>query len=161
VGLRLGAAFLAGDGGPRSIADFAGDIRGVDAYLTDEVLAGRSPQQRRFLLETSICEQMCADLVNEITSNSDGQRMLEDLERDNDFVARLGPKPVWFRYHHLLRDVLEHRLRLEMPAAVPELHRRAARWYAKHNSVIEALSHAVRAKTGRMSVAWSPGRPLR
>jgi len=144
VGLRLGAGFLAGDGGTRSIAHFAGDIRGVDAYLTDEVLAGRPPAQRRFLLQTSICEQMCAALVDAITGNSDGQRMLEDLEHDNDFVMRLGPKPVWFRYQHLLGDVLGHRLHLEMPAAVPELHRRAARWYATHNSVIEALSHAVR-----------------
>jgi LuxR family maltose regulon positive regulatory protein len=144
VGLRLAAGFLAGAGGSRPIADLAGDIRGVDAYLTDEVLAGRSPRQRRFLLETSICEQMCADLVNAITGNSDGQRMLEDLEHDNDLVMRLGPRPVWFRYQHLLRDVLAHRLHLEMPAAAPELHRRAARWYAGHNSLIEALSHAVR-----------------
>jgi LuxR family maltose regulon positive regulatory protein len=143
VGLRLGAGFLAGDGGIRSVADFAGDIQGVDAYLTGEVLAGRPPRQRRFLLETSICEQMCADLVNAITGNSDGQRMLEDLELDNDFVMRLGPKPLWFRHHHLLRDVLGHRLHLEMSAAVPELHRRAARWYADQNLVIEALSHAV------------------
>jgi LuxR family maltose regulon positive regulatory protein len=44
----------------------------------------------------------------------------------------------------VLRDVLGHRLDLEMPAAVPQLHRRAARWYANHNSVIEALSHAIR-----------------
>jgi LuxR family maltose regulon positive regulatory protein len=144
VGLRLGAKFLAGDGGTNSIADFAGDIRSVDAYLTGEALAGRSPRQRRFLLETSICEQMCADLVNAITGNSDGQQMLEELELDNDFVMRLGPKPVWFRYHHLLGDMLGHRLHLEMSGAVPELHRRAARWYADQNLVIEALGHAVR-----------------
>ncbi|MEU8238241.1 LuxR C-terminal-related transcriptional regulator [Actinoplanes missouriensis] len=149
TGLRLGASFLAGDGGRRSIADFAGDIRGVDGYLTDEVLAGRPPRQRRFLLETSVAEQMCAGLVNAITTGADGQRMLEDLELDSDFVARLGPKPVWFRYHHLLRDVLRHRLHLEMPSVVPELHRRAARWYAEHNGVIEALSHAVRGEDWR------------
>jgi LuxR family maltose regulon positive regulatory protein len=143
VGLRLATAFLA-DGGTRSIADFAGDLRGVADYLSDEVLDGRPPRQRRFLLETSICEQMCADLANAITTHSDGQRMLEKLELDNDFVTRLGPKPVWFRYHHLLRDALRHQLQLEMPATAPELHRRAARWYASHNSVIEALSHAVR-----------------
>ena len=144
AGLRLGAAFLAGDGRSRSIADFTGDIHGVDDYLTDEVLAGRSRRQRRFMLETSISEQLCAGLVNAVTGDSDGQRALEELELANDFLTRLGPKPVWFRYHHLLRDVLQHRLHLEMPTAVPQLHRRAARWYAEHNSVIEALSHAVR-----------------
>ncbi|MEV0900023.1 LuxR C-terminal-related transcriptional regulator [Actinoplanes sp. NPDC049802] len=144
AGLRLGAAFLTGDGGTRSVADFAGDIRGIDEYFTDEVLAGRPPRQRRFLLESSVCDQMCADLVNAITGAGDGQRMLEDLEHANDFVTRLGPKPVWFRYHHLLHDVLRHRLRLEMPGRVAELHRRAARWYAGRGSVIEALTQAVR-----------------
>jgi LuxR family maltose regulon positive regulatory protein len=144
AGIRLAVGFLSGGGGSRSIADFTGDVRGVDAYLTDEVLAGRPPRQRRFLLVTSVCEQMCADLVNAITDHSDGQQALEDLELDNDFVMRLGPKPVWFRYHHLLHDVLRHRLHLERPAAVPGLHRRAARWYAGHNLLIEALDHAVR-----------------
>jgi LuxR family maltose regulon positive regulatory protein len=146
VGLHLGAGFLTGNGGARSVADFAGDTRGVDMYLTDEVLARHPTRERRFLLETSICEQVCADLANAITKDTDGQWMLEGLEHDNDFVVRLGPKPLWFRYHHLLRDVLRHRLDLETPTAVPKLHRRAARWYARHNSVIEALTHAVRAR---------------
>jgi LuxR family maltose regulon positive regulatory protein len=57
--------------------------------------------------------------------------------------VRLGAKPLWFRYHHLLRDVLGHRLMLESSVAVPHLHRRAARWHAANNSVIHALSHAV------------------
>ena len=146
VGLHVGAAFLTGNGGTRSIADFAGDARGIDAYLTDEVLADRPPRQRTFLLETSICDRLCADLANAITMGDDGQRMLEQLEHDVDFVVRLGPKPVWFRYHQLLRDVLAHRLEVEMPAAVSELHRRAARWYATTNSVLEALTHAVQAR---------------
>ncbi len=146
VGLHLGAEFLTGNGGTRSIADFAGDARGIDAYLTGEVLAGRPPRQRRFLLETSICERLCADLANAITMGDDGQSMLEELEHDFDFVVRLGPEPLWFRYHQLLRDVLARRLEVEMPTAVSDLHRRAARWYAANNSVLEALTHAVQAR---------------
>ena len=146
AGLQLGAGFLADHGEARSIADFAGDIRGVGEYLTEEVLAARSRRQRRFLLQTSICEHLCADLANAITMRGDAQRTLEQLEHDNDFVVRLGAKPLWFRYHHLMRDVLGHRLQLEAPASVPELHRRAARWYAANNSIMEALTHAVSAR---------------
>jgi ATP/maltotriose-dependent transcriptional regulator MalT len=40
TGLHLGAGFLAGEAGSRSLEDFAGDVRVVDDYLTDEVLAG-------------------------------------------------------------------------------------------------------------------------
>ncbi|MEU4157270.1 LuxR C-terminal-related transcriptional regulator [Actinoplanes sp. NPDC026670] len=144
IGLHLGAGFLAGDPA-RTVADFLGDSRAVDEYLTAEVLTGRSRQQRRFLLQTSICERVCAGLADAITAGSDGQALLEQIERDNDFVIRLGDSPVWFRYHHLLRDALGHRLRRESPGVIGELHRRAARWHAANNSVMEALNHAVSA----------------
>ena len=146
AGLRLGAGFLAGHDGARSIGNFAGDVRGVDDYLTEGILAGRDGRERRFLLQTSILERLCADLANAVTEQRDGQRMLEQLERDNDFVVRLGPKPLWFRYHNLLREALGHHLALEEPAVITELHRRAARWYAGNNSVIDALTHAVAAR---------------
>ncbi|HEX5205359.1 MAG TPA: LuxR C-terminal-related transcriptional regulator [Actinoplanes sp.] len=157
TGLQLGAAFLAGRDDDRAIAEFAGDVRAVDDYLTQEVLAERPRRQRRFLLQTSICANVCAELADAITHGGDGQRTLEQLERDNDFVLRLGAKPLWFRYHHLLRDVLRHRLLLETPAVIPELHRRAARWHLANNSVLEALAHAVSARdwayVGRLVVS--------
>jgi LuxR family maltose regulon positive regulatory protein len=156
TGLQLSAAYLAGRDGA-GLADVAGDLRAVDDYLTEEVLADRTRRQRRFLMQTSICENLCAGLADAITDADDGQRILELLERDNDFVFRLGAKPLWFRYHHLLRDVLQHRLRRETPAAVPELHRRAARWHLANSSVLEALEHAVQAQdwpyVGRLVVA--------
>ncbi|MBG0566407.1 LuxR C-terminal-related transcriptional regulator [Actinoplanes aureus] len=146
AGLRLGAGFLAGHDGARSIEDFAGDVHGVDDYLIEGILADRDVRERRFLLQTSILDRLCADLANAVTTQHDGQRMLEQLERDNDFVVRLGPKPLWFRYHNLLREALGHHLSLEEPAVIPELHRRAARWYATNNSLVEALTHAVSAR---------------
>jgi LuxR family maltose regulon positive regulatory protein len=145
IGLHLGAGFLAGDPA-RAAADFAGDGRGVHDYLTDEVLAGRNRRQRRFLLYTSICERICAGLADAITTSHDGQRLLEEIEHQNDFVIRLGDRPHWFRYHHLLRDALGHRLHVESPTVVAELHRRAARWHADNDSVMEAVTHAVSAR---------------
>jgi LuxR family maltose regulon positive regulatory protein len=118
AGLHLGARFLTGPDGGHTIADFAGDVRGVDDYLTDEVLAGRPRRERWFLVQTSICERLCADLASAVTTQRDTQRTLEQLENDYDFVVRLGAKPLWCRYHHLLRDALGHRLLLETPAKV-------------------------------------------
>jgi LuxR family maltose regulon positive regulatory protein len=146
VGLNLGADFLAGHGDSRTLAEFTGHSRGVVEYLIGEVLAGSAGHHRRFLLETSICERLCADLANAITAQQDGQRTLEQLEFGNDFVVRLGEKPLWFRYHHLLREALGHNLLRETPALVFELHRRAARWYASNNAVMEALNHAIAAR---------------
>jgi LuxR family maltose regulon positive regulatory protein len=146
AGLQLEAAFLARSGAARPALDGTDDVLPVAGYLAHEVLAGLPAERRRFLLYTSVCEHLCGELADAITHRTNGQRTLEDLERINSFVVRLGVKPRWFRYHHLLRDVLRQRLLLEDPAVVPELHRRAARWYASRNSILEALDHAVAAR---------------
>ena len=146
AGLRLAAAFLAGSDGVRQIADFAGDLRTVDEFIANEIVAEVPPRLRRFLLLTSICDRVCASLADAITLRGDGQRSLEELEQISDFVVRLGSKPEWYRHHRLLRDALRHRLSLETPRLVPELHRRAARWHAGHHSIREALHHAAAAE---------------
>src|SRR4029453_14388927 len=81
-------------------------------------------------------------------------------EQVNHFIVRLGPKPRWFRYHHMVRDALCHRLLVEAPSVVPRLHQRAARWYAEHDSILDALRHAVLARdweyVGRLSARAAP-----
>jgi len=159
VGLQLAASFVAGpDGG--SVADFTGDLRPVDDYLSEEVLARQTPQFRSFLLYTSICEHLSGELADAITLGNTGQRTLEELEQVNQFVVRLDSRPFWFRYHHLIRDVLQHHLMVEAPEMLPRLHRRAADWYAKHDLIIDALSHAVAAQdwayVGRLVVDAAP-----
>jgi LuxR family maltose regulon positive regulatory protein len=159
VGLHLAASFVAGpDGG--SVADFTGDLRPVDDYLSEEVLARQTPQFRTFLLYASICEHLCGDLADAITLGNTGQRTLEELEQVNQFVVRLDSRPFWFRYHHLIRDVLQHHLMVEAPGMLPQLHRRAADWYARHDLIIDALCHAIAAQdwayVGRLVVDAAP-----
>ncbi|MEV4641434.1 LuxR C-terminal-related transcriptional regulator [Actinoplanes sp. NPDC049548] len=142
AGLQMAAAFLAGPDRPRPVTDFTGDVRPVDEYLATEVLAGQSPRMLRFLLYTSICDHVCGELADAVTGDDDGQRALEELELVNDFVVRLGAKPRWYRYHHLLREALRHHLLLRDAPMVPELHGRAARWHLARGSIFEALGHA-------------------
>jgi LuxR family maltose regulon positive regulatory protein len=160
IALQLAVAFLAEPDSPRSIAEFTGDVRHVYDYLTDEVLGRQPPQVRRFLLYTSICENVSGELADAITLGTAGQQTLEALERANHFVVRLGPKPLWFRYHHLVRDVLQHRLQLESQAVLPQLHQRAAGWYAEHDCIIKALGHAAAAHdwtyVGRLTAQAAP-----
>ncbi|GAA1036749.1 LuxR family transcriptional regulator [Virgisporangium ochraceum] len=159
AGLRLAAASLAGGRRGRPVDGLAGDD-GVTDYLTREVLTDLPPNVRRFLMRTSVFDEVCADLATAVTGEPYSQRILEDLERANAFVQGLGSSPRWFRYHPLLRDVLRHELAVESPGAVPELHRQAARWYHGQNAVIESLRHAAAARDwihlGRLAVMWLP-----
>ena len=71
---------------------------------------------------------------------------MEDLEQSNAFVIGLDADQDWFRYHALLREMLQHRLRVVQPELVPELRRTAARWYGAHGQPLEALRHAADAE---------------
>jgi LuxR family maltose regulon positive regulatory protein len=142
AGLRLAALFLRHDGPPRRPSDFAGDDEAVVDYLGEEVLASHPPAVRRFLLRTSVAERVSSGLAQVLTDEPRSQQYLEGLARSNTFVVGLGPGREWYRYHPLLREMLRHRLMVDEPDVIPELQRAAARWFAEHGHVIEALHHA-------------------
>jgi len=146
AGLRLAALFLRRPGAGHSVQDFAGADRAVAMYLGEEVLASLPAEDQEFLLRTSVVERVSAELAAVLTAQEHCQRRLEDLEESNAFVIGLGAHRDWFRYHALLREMLQHRLRVVAPELVPELHSRAARWYAAHGQSLEALRHAADAE---------------
>jgi LuxR family maltose regulon positive regulatory protein len=146
TGVRLAAMFLARGETGRRAADFGGDDHAVVEYLAEEVLARQPDEVRRFLMRTSVAERVCASLAEELTGEVNSQRHLEELAASNSFVVGLGPGRTWFRYHALLRQTLLHRLTVEEPGALPDLHRRAARWFSEHDQPLEALRHAADAE---------------
>ncbi len=127
------------------IAGFTGDDRYVVDYLIDEVLDRQPPDVRRFLLDTSVLDQLTPPLCDAVTDRSDGRLMLELLERQNLFLVPLDSHRSWYRYHHLFRDVLRARLLAEQPDDVPDLHRRASDWYDDAGEPEPAVRHALAA----------------
>lgn len=72
--------------------------------------------------------------------------MLERLERDNLFLMPLDEDQRYYRYHHLFAAFLRERLRQEDPGAVPDLHRRAGRWYEAEGCLVSAVEHFLAAE---------------
>ena len=142
AGMRLAALFLGRRDPARTPGSFAGDDQAVTDYLVGEVLSSQPPEVQRFLLRTSVAERVSSGLAEALTDEPRAQHHLERLEHSNAFVVGLGPGREWFRYHALLREVLQHRLRVEDPGAPADLHRRAAQWFADHGRPLEALRHA-------------------
>src|SRR4029077_21267327 len=85
---------------------FSGSHRFVLDYLVEEVLDRQPDEVRAFLLDTSVLDQLAGGLCDALTGRSDGQAMLETLERDNLFVIPLDDERRWYRYHHLFADAL-------------------------------------------------------
>ena len=162
AGLQLAALRLA-DRSDRSefIARFTGADRHLVDYLGEEVLARQPEHVRNFLLRTSVLNRMCPELANALTGRDDGASVLDEIYRANLFLTPLDDEPVWFRYHQLFRGILRHELGRIAPDEPPELHGRAARWYAAHGDITEAVGHAIESQDSVLAAqlvaeAWRP-----
>jgi LuxR family transcriptional regulator, maltose regulon positive regulatory protein len=143
AGLRLAAMSLARHDAPsRFVAEFSGSERTIAEYLLGEVLASQPPDVRHLLLRTCILERVNGPLADLLTGRADGARLLHELEEANALVVALDVGRTWFRYHHLLADLLRLELQREAAAEIEDLHRRAARWHADAGNPIEAIRHA-------------------
>lgn len=140
------------------IAGFTGGNRFIVDYLADEVLNRQPAHIQRFLLCTSILDQMCASLCDAVLGvgpatlddhqgvdrSAYSQLLLEQFERANLFVIPLDAERQWYRYHHLFVEVLRERLRRGTTNTESGLlHRRASAWYAQAGFVTEAIQHAL------------------
>ena len=147
VGLQLAALSLREHPDPSTFLDaFSGSHRFVLDYLSEEVLERQPEEVRTFLLQTSVLERLSGPLCDAVTGGSDGQQMLEQLERANLFLLPLDDERRWYRFHHLFGELLHARLTRSEPARVPELHRRAASWFERHGLIDEAVWHAIAAE---------------
>ena len=142
AGLRLAALSLAGHPDPeRFVAEFSGSDRTVAEYLLAEMLERQRDDVQELLLRTSLLDRVNGELADLLTGRLGSERILLELEDANAFVVSLDPERTWFRYHQLFGEFLRLELRRTLPEEVPELHRRAAAWFAEHGQVVEAIRH--------------------
>jgi LuxR family transcriptional regulator, maltose regulon positive regulatory protein len=143
AGLRLAALSLAGHPEPaRFAAEFSGTERTVAEYLLAEVLDRQTHAVRRLLLRTSVLDRVNGELADLLTGDECGERVLQDLEEANAFVASLNPARTWFRYHQMFADLLQMELRRTAPGEATALNRAASGWFAAHGYPVEAIRHA-------------------
>ena len=166
VGLYL-AALAIKAGGPEETAGlrFSGDDRPMADYLGSELLSRLSEDEVSFLTRTSVLERMCGPLCDAVLGANDSGEVLRSLEGSNLLLVALDQRAEWYRYHHLLRDLLGAELRRREPDIVPRLHLGAATWYEANGLPELAIDHAKAAgdpdRVARLVVmnpVWATGR---
>jgi LuxR family transcriptional regulator, maltose regulon positive regulatory protein len=147
TGVRLAAVSLEGTEDPAArVEHFAGDDRGVSDYLISEVLS-RQPQERLdFLLRTCQVERISGELADALIGGSAGRATLAELASQHGLVTSLDTHGDWYCYPYLLREVLRLEAARRIPDALPQLHRRAARWFADRGEPLDAIRLAVAAE---------------
>ncbi len=128
------------------VSAFAGDDRYVMDYLMEEVFREQPGRIQSFLLKTSLLAQLCGPLCAAVTQEADSQAILISLEQSNQFVVALDNQRTWYRYHHLLADLLRRRLHQEISSGERQkLIRRACDWYEQQGYIAEAVGQALEA----------------
>jgi LuxR family maltose regulon positive regulatory protein len=153
VGLYL-AALAHRDGRSSATRDFR---RFLGDYLQSQVLDPLPMEQRHFLLQTSILEELTPSLCDAVTGRADAESVLRDLTRRSQLVLELDGQPLRYRYHHLFAECLQAALHAEDPESAPLLHAKAAQWHASQGGLDAAIRHAK--KSGNLeltgALVWS------
>ncbi|MCP5024999.1 MAG: hypothetical protein GY929_01830 [Actinomycetia bacterium] len=144
AGLVLaGLSLAASDDGDAFVASFQGDDRLVVEYLTDEFLAGVADDDRMRLLQTSVLDRMNGPLIDAVCATTDGTPWLQHTAATNQLVIGLDRTGTWYRYHHLLADLL--RLEAERTIDLAVIHGRAAAWHQREGDSHAAVEHYIAA----------------
>jgi LuxR family transcriptional regulator, maltose regulon positive regulatory protein len=146
AGLYLAALYLR-EGGPVGTAavSFGGDDRLVSQYMEAEFLARISTRHREFLTRTAVLERMSGALCEAVLEAPGAAAALAELAGSNLLLVPLDRRGVWYRYHHLFRDMLLAELERVEPGLLPVLRRRAAAWCLANDRPEEALEYSIAA----------------
>lgn len=154
AGLQLAALSLRGlDAAATAqfVTHFSGTNRHVFTYLVEEVLQRHPVSVQQFILHTAILERLTAPLCDAIMMNNGkteqnnpfrSQAALEYMATNNLFLIPLDESGQWFRYHTLFAETLQAYLQKNQPSLIPELHGRAAHWFAANGDIEQAIRHA-------------------
>jgi LuxR family transcriptional regulator, maltose regulon positive regulatory protein len=145
AGLQLAVLALPAESANRRefIQQFSGSQEYIADYLLEEVLNRQPTALTTFLLRTSILDRFCAPLCQALTDERESEAILQDLFSRNAFLIPLDSERRWFRYHHLLADLLYASLQRTYAPLLPELHHRACAWFESNGYTQEALTHAL------------------
>ena len=152
--LQMAALSLRGTADPARAAR-ALEIRGheIAEYFTSEVLDHQPPQVARFMLDTSILDELTADACAAVTGRQDAAALLRSIDAASLFLVPLDEDRTSFRYHHLVRQLLRAELRARDRAGEQALQLRAAEWFESRSDTRHAARHYLVARQADRALA--------
>jgi LuxR family transcriptional regulator, maltose regulon positive regulatory protein len=118
----------------------------IAEYFIGEVLDQQPPEAARFMLDTSILDELTADTCAAVTGRQDAAALLRSIDAANLFIVALDDNRTSYRYHHLVRQVLHTELRATDRARELALQLRAAEWLESAGDTRRATRHFLAAQ---------------
>lgn len=151
--LRLLAVSLDGSVTIDDALDALGTDRSdIADFLSVEALGALRPELQRFLVATSIVDELTPELADRLTEAPGSLATLRELTRSQVFTDLVDPVANTYRYHRLFREFLRQRSEELRPDVVAGLHQRAADWYAQHDNPTATINHAMAAGNDELAL---------
>ena len=116
AGLQMAALSIHGSPDPVTAAGRVQLHRHAIAdYFLEEVLSRQPPEVADFMLATSVLDELSAPACTAVYGQGSA-KMLEFLYRAHMFVAIVDDEARTYRYHHLIKKVLQAELHARTPA---------------------------------------------
>jgi LuxR family transcriptional regulator, maltose regulon positive regulatory protein len=153
AGLQMAAISIHGSPDP---ATAAGRVQlgrhAVAGYFLEEVLSRQPAEVVDFMLTTSVLDELSVPACTALYGPKSA-KMLEFLYSRHMFLAVLDEDAPTYRYHHLIKDVLQAELHTRDPAREKRLHEAAAHYLIEAGQTGAAARHLLAA--GAQAVAFS------
>ena len=153
AGLQMAAISIQGS---PDRATAAGRVRlhrnTVADYFLEEVLSHQRPEVAEFMLATSVLDELSVPACTALCSQGSA-KMLEFLYGTHMFIAIVDDEARTYRYHHLIKEVLQTELHARDPAREKQLHEAAAQYLIEAGQIGAAARHLLAA--GDQAAAFS------
>ena len=152
AGLQLAALTLRDHAQPAQlIAAFGGSHRFVLDYLMAEVLDRLPPELRSFLCRSALLGRFNASLCDAALAIEGSAGLIAAAAAANLFLIGLDDQREWYRYHHLMAEILRAEVPLDERQAIQ---RRAAQWLQAHQQPFEAVQAALEAEDYALAASF-------
>ena len=152
AGLQMAALSIQGSPDPATAAGRVQLHRHTVAdYFLDEVLSRQPPEVADFMLATSILDELSVAACTAVWGQ-ESAKMLEFLYGAHMFVAIVDDQARTYRYHQLIREVLQTELLVQDQARQRRLHEAAARYLIEAGQTGAAARHLL---AGQQAAAFS------
>jgi LuxR family transcriptional regulator, maltose regulon positive regulatory protein len=140
--LQIAALSLRGNTDPARAAEaVALNRHAIAEYFAAEVLDHQPPEVARFMLDTSVLEELTAGACAAVSGEEDAAGLLRWIDAANLFLVALDDDRMTFRYHHLIHEVLRAELRARDRARELALQSRAGEWFESAGEIRRAARH--------------------
>ena len=153
AGLQMAAISIHGSPDPATAAGRV-ELRRhtVAGYFLEEVLSQQPPEVAEFMLATSVLDELSVPACTAVYGQ-ESAKMLEFLYGAHMFVAIVDDEARTYRYHHLIKEVLQTELHARNADLEKRLHEAAAHYMIEAGQAGAATRHLLAA--GAQAAAFS------